>query len=100
MTEAVHHYKDSYPADFKKLMVELSDGEDTDYKVCLVVITTALCVYADIPVQVAFLTFINTMIVQGQSIMDRVRVREDFMAEGITDMLSVSLSEFCHMMRA
>jgi len=69
VTEAVHHYKEAYPVDFKKLLTELSEGEDADYKV-------------------AFLTFINTMIVQGQSIVDRVKVREDFMAENITDILA------------
>jgi len=36
------------------------------------------------------MTFINTMIVQGQSIKDRVKVREDFMVERITDILAVS----------
>jgi len=68
VTEAVHHYKEAYPVDFKKLITELAEGEDADYKV-------------------AFLTFINTMIVQGQSIVDRVKVREDFISDGITDIL-------------
>jgi hypothetical protein len=51
-------------------MAELETGDDLDYKV-------------------AFLTFVNTMIVQGQSIKERVKVREDFMLERITDILAV-----------
>lgn len=35
------------------------------------------------------MTFVNTMIVQGKSIKDRVKVREDFMVERITDILAV-----------
>ncbi|ELR15924.1 formin domain containing protein [Acanthamoeba castellanii str. Neff] len=69
VTSAVRLYKAVYPQDFHALMEELETGEDLDYKV-------------------AFLTFVNTMIVQGQSIKDRVKVREDFMVERITDILA------------
>lgn len=44
--------------------------------------------------QVAFLTFVNTMIVQGKSIKERVKVREDFMVERITDILAVRISGY------
>jgi len=73
VTSAVRLYKAVYPQDFHALMEELETGEDLDYKV-------------------AFLTFVNTMIVQGQSIKDRVKVREDFMVERITDILAVRFS--------
>jgi hypothetical protein len=75
----VRLYKVIYPQDFHALMEELESGEDLDYKV-------------------AFLTFVNTMIVQGQSIKDRVKVREDFMLERITDILAVRAPSYVSML--
>jgi len=68
VTTAIHSFCISYPKDFESLMEELRLGDDVDFKI-------------------AFLTFVNTMIVQGQSIDLRVRVREDFMNAKITEIL-------------
>eukprot|EP01088_Endostelium_zonatum_P015182 TRINITY_DN3619_c1_g2_i1.p1 TRINITY_DN3619_c1_g2~~TRINITY_DN3619_c1_g2_i1.p1 ORF type:complete len:1167 (-),score=385.36 TRINITY_DN3619_c1_g2_i1:125-3625(-) len=69
ITSALQNYKSLKLPDFLALLEEIEMGED-------------------VTVKVAFMTFINTMIVQGDSLANRVKVRQLVMDEGIIEILN------------